>query len=110
MEELTKLKCKACEGTENPFNHAEIMKYQELVPQWQVRDDTSIEREFNFDDFKDAIRFINEVADLAESEGHHPDILLHGWNKIKITLCTHAIQGLSINDFIMAAKINVLED
>jgi len=67
-----------------------------------------IEREFTFKNFKKAMVFVNKVAELAESEGHHPNILLHSWNKVRLTFYTHAIGGLSENDFIMAAKVNLL--
>ncbi len=72
-----------------------------------VEDHKSISREFTFKDFKEAMIFINKVADLAESEGHHPDIHCW-WNKVKLELSTHAIGGLSNNDFILASKINRL--
>ena len=87
-----------------------IKKYLAKVPGWSwTKDKTDkIERDFTFKNFKEAIVFINKVADLAESEGHHPDILLHGWNKVQLTLYTHSISGLSENDFIMAAKIDKL--
>ena len=65
-----------------------------------------IEKEYKFKNFKEALEFVNKVGELAESEGHHPDINLHGWNKVKLTLSTHAIGGLSENDFILASKID----
>ena len=66
-----------------------------------------IERQFRFKDFREAIAFVNKVADLAESEGHHPDIFI-SWNKVRLTLTTHKIGGLSRNDFVLAAKIDEL--
>ena len=63
-------------------------------------------RRFKFKNFKEAINFVNKVADLAEEEDHHPNISIYGWNKVKLTFFTHAIKGLSENDFIMAAKVN----
>jgi len=87
-------------------------KIQELLPQvpgWSVSADMkNISREYEFIDFKAAMGFVNEVADLAEFEGHHPDIAI-SYNKVKLTLSTHAIGGLSENDFILAAKINQIE-
>lgn len=65
-----------------------------------------IEKELTFKNFKEAMAFVNKIADLAEREGHHPNILIHRWNKVHLTLYTHAIDGLSENDFIMAAKID----
>ena len=66
-----------------------------------------IGREFEFKDFKEAMTFVNNVADLAETEGHHPDITIH-WNKVKLDLWTHSVDGLTENDFIVASKINKL--
>ena len=66
-----------------------------------------IGREFEFKDFKEAMIFVNNVADLAETEGHHPDITIH-WNKVKLDLWTHSVDGLTENDFIVASKINKL--
>ena len=76
------------------------------VKDWMLAEDAkSISKNFKFKDFKEALAFVNKVGDIAESEGHHPDIEL-GWGKVTITLSTHAIGGLSQNDFIVAAKIN----
>jgi 4a-hydroxytetrahydrobiopterin dehydratase len=66
-----------------------------------------IGREFEFKDFKEAMTFVNNVANLAEAEGHHPDITIH-WNKVKLDLWTHSVDGLTENDFIVASKINKL--
>lgn len=73
---------------------------------WTVYDEKSLVKEYKFKNFKSALEFINKVGKLAESEGHHPDIYLHDWNKVKLTLTTHAIGGLSENDFILASKID----
>jgi len=86
----------------------EYSVYQPQVPGWKVVGGKTLERELKFKDFKGAMAFLNKVAELAEGEGHHPDFLLHGWNKVRFTLSTHAIGGLSINDFILAAKIDAL--
>ncbi len=66
----------------------------------------TIEKEFKFKDFKEAVEFVNKVADAAELENHHPNILLHDWNKVKLTLTTHAVKGLSEKDFALALKID----
>lgn len=109
MEDLTQKVCRACEGHEKPLDEKQIAPYLDQVPKWKViNDNKEIEREFEFEDFKEAIDFINKVATLAETEGHHPDLLLHNYKKVKITLSTHAIKGLSENDFIEAAKIDKL--
>lgn len=83
----------------------EAERYLPEVPGWTLAPDgTKISREFEFENFKGAMRFVNAVADIAESEGHHPDIYVF-WNRVKFELSTHAIGGLSENDFILAAKI-----
>lgn len=106
MTDLAQKKCVACEGTETPFNKMEAEILLKQVPQWQLSDDAkNISRRFRFKDFAQALSFTNKVGAIAESEGHHPDIEL-GWGKVGITLTTHAIKGLSENDFILAAKVN----
>ena len=106
---LINKKCKACEGYESPFTLKETMEYLEQIDNWSLsKDGKEIEKEFKFNNFKEAINFINKVAETAESEGHHPDISLYKYKFIKITLSTHNIKGLSENDFIMAAKIDCI--
>ncbi len=91
-----------------PFSKEQFSHYLSMTPEWRVEDDTKIIRDFKFKNFKQAIGFINQIASLAEEEGHHPDIYLHNWNKVLLTLSTHAIKGLSLNDFILASKIDKL--
>lgn len=90
------------------MDRAHIEKYRAQVPEWEVVDDKKIVRMFTFKDFVEALAFMNRAGALAEEQGHHPDMHLHGWNKVTVTLWTHAIGGLSVNDFIMAAKIDAL--
>lgn len=105
---LTEKKCVACEGGIDPLTPAQIAEFAPQVPNWKVADDSkSISREFKFKDFKEAMAFANKVGDIAESEGHHPDMEV-GWGRVGITLTTHAIKGLHDNDFIVAAKIDTL--
>jgi 4a-hydroxytetrahydrobiopterin dehydratase len=79
------------------------------VPGWQASNDfKQIQREFILKDFKAALKFINQIGDIAETEGHHPNLELYAWNHVRIILYTHAIGGLSDNDFVIAAKINQL--
>ena len=105
--DLTAKKCFPCEGGMPPLTPEQIMRYLPEVPGWEVKDNIRIFKNFQFKNFKDAMTFVDTVAALAEEEGHHPDILIHGWNKVRLELTTHAIKGLSENDFILAAKINV---
>ena len=78
-----------------------------INPSWKLVDEHHIERTFSFKDFKEALAFTNKVGEIAEKEGHHPDILL-SWGKVKITLWTHKIDGLSESDFILAAKCDAV--
>ena len=103
--DLSRSKCKPCEGGTKPFNAAEAKKYMKFAKGWHLKRG-SITAERKFKDFKEAMSFVVKVGRIAESEGHHPDISIHGWNKVTLTLSTHAIKGLSINDFILASKIN----
>jgi 4a-hydroxytetrahydrobiopterin dehydratase len=106
-QDLTKKKCKPCEGTTPALGTHEVQRYMADVLGWQLEEDKSIKKEFRFKDFAGAMVFVNKVAALAENEGHHPAILIL-YNKVRITLSTHAVSGLSENDFIMAAKIDRL--
>ena len=108
MEKLTEQKCVVCEGGLPTLKEEQIQKYlSQLTMEWEVLDEKKIRRQFKFKDFKEAIVFVNKIAELAEEEGHHPDFAIH-YNKVTITLWTHAINGLFENDFIMAAKIEQL--
>lgn len=101
------MKCKPCEGGTQKMAVSAARRYMPMVKGWKLGKD-SIKRELKFKDFKQAVRFTNRIATLAEREGHHPDIAIYSWNRIRLTLSTHAIGGLSQNDFIMAAKINLM--
>ena len=108
MEDLTKKKCEPCERNEDPLKKDRIELYLKQTSDWNLIENRAISREFKYKNFKEAIGFVNKVAELAESEGHHPDIFLHDYNQVKIILSTHSIGGLSENDFIEAAKIDKL--
>ena len=88
---------------------SEIHKYQKKVDGWDVKADENkiyfLEKKFNFKNFIDSQKFVNKVGEISEQEGHHPDILF-GWGYAKISVTTHSIEGLSENDFILAAKID----
>ncbi len=106
MENLNEIKCLACENIEGELLENEIKCLLKQVPDWNIID-KKIEKIFKFKNFIESIEFTKKVANIAENEGHHPDIHIH-WNKVKIELWTHSINGLSKNDFIVAAKINNL--
>lgn len=107
--DLLQQKCVPCEGGVDPMTKMDAESMRDFhVKDWEISEDSkNIFKKFKFKDFKDALEFVNKVGAIAESEGHHPDIEL-GWGKVNITLTTHAIGGLSQNDFIVAAKINVI--
>ncbi len=110
MNPLSQKHCTPCEGGTPPLSREKSVEFIQEINQWNLIDDEAIEKTILFKDFKEALDFINKVGAIAESEGHHPDIHLFGWNKVKIRLSTHAIKGLSDNDFILASKIdNLLE-
>lgn len=108
MSELAKKHCVPCRGGLPPLKGSEIDPLRkQLEGGWRVVGEHHLEREFTFKDFREAISFTNKVGGLAEEEGHHPDIYL-AWGKVKITLWTHKIDGLSESDFILASKIDLL--
>ena len=88
----------------------ELTKYKSsLNPSWKLYDgDTKLKREFEFQDFRGALNFVNRVGRLAEKESHHPNIYIHSYKKVRIELWTHKIGGLHQNDFILASKIDLL--
>jgi 4a-hydroxytetrahydrobiopterin dehydratase len=107
--DLKNKKCVPCEGGVKPLTPDEYGTFlrQELEG-WNDFEEKRIEKEYQFKDFKEALAFINKVGSLAEEEGHHPDMLIYGWNKVRVMLTTHVISGLSENDFILASKIDSL--
>jgi 4a-hydroxytetrahydrobiopterin dehydratase len=104
-DDLTQKHCVPCEGGTLPFPPNAIAEYMPKVPLWKSVEDKNIAREFEFKDFKEAMVFVNKVAEIANAEDHHPDMYIF-YNKVRLELSTHAIGGLSENDFIMAAKID----
>ena len=109
MSDLLNKKCVPCEGGIIPFDISEIHKYQKKVDGWDVKKNNKniyfLEKNFVFKDFIHSQNFINKVGEISENEKHHPDISF-GWGYAKIIITTHAIEGLSKNDFIVAAKID----
>ena len=109
MKKLFEKKCISCEGNISAFDYSEIHKYLKKVNDWEVKEDNKknylLEKKFKFKNFLSSQKFINLTGDISKKEGHHPDISF-GWGYAKIKICTHAINGLSENDFILAAKID----
>jgi 4a-hydroxytetrahydrobiopterin dehydratase len=108
MPDLAKKKCVPCEDKTGQLAPAHAVELLEELNRWKMIEDKAIEKTLQFKDFASALAFINKVGDIAEKENHHPDISLFSWNKVKFTLSTHSIGGLSENDFILAAKIDEL--
>lgn len=106
LTDLAVKHCVPCEGEVPPFAREEIRKYlTQLATPWDVVDSKKLEKNFSFKNFKEALVFVNKVGEIAEVEGHHPDIYLHNWRKVRIEIMTHKIKGLTESDFILAAKI-----
>ena len=104
--DLTGKKCQPCRGGIDPLDEKKAREMIAATPEWELSEDArKISRRFKCKNFREAVALVNRVADLAEAEGHHPDIRIHGWNKVDFKLYTHKIGGLHENDFIMAAKI-----
>ena len=102
---LARRTCIPCKGDIPPLQGAELDKLSAQLPRWKVIEEHHIEKTFDFSDFRSALNFVQQVGDVAEEQGHHPDILLR-WGKVKITIYTHKIEGLSESDFILGAKID----
>ena len=109
MDDLANKKCIPCEGGIPAFDKSEIHKYLKKVDGWDVKNDKGknyfLTKEFKFTNFAESQNFVNKIGEIAEKEGHHPDITF-GWGYCKIKIFTHAIQGLAESDFILAAKID----
>jgi len=108
MTDLARKTCVPCRGGVPPLKGKELAEIHKQLPDWshwKVVNEHHITRIFSFPDFKQALAFVNRVGELAEEQGHHPDISL-AWGKVGITIWTHKIDGLTESDFIMAAKID----
>ena len=109
MTKLSHLKCKACTGDTPKLSEKEIKDNLDKINNWQVNDKQEmIFKKFTFKTFNKALNFANSVGEIAEIEKHHPDISL-GWGYCLIMIHTHAIKGLSKNDFILASKIDLIK-
>lgn len=103
-EKLTAKHCSACRGGDLPLQGKSLLDlYKQLDKGWNLVQEHRIEKEYSFKNFRQALEFTNKVGELAEKEGHHPDIHL-SWGKVKLIIWTHKIDGLTESDFILAAK------
>lgn len=103
---LSQKKCVPCKEGTAPLDAGQALELLKQVPGWELAlEDRAIRKRFGFKDFMSALAFVNALAEIAETEQHHPDLML-GWGYVECVLWTHSIAGLHENDFIMAAKIN----
>jgi 4a-hydroxytetrahydrobiopterin dehydratase len=108
MSELAAKNCVPCRGGVPPLKGADLRQLEKQLPGWMVVNEHHLDKTFTFPDFGKALAFVNRVGELAEQQGHHPDIYL-SWGKAEIKTWTHKIDGLTESDFILAAKIDQLE-
>ncbi|HZY90205.1 MAG TPA: 4a-hydroxytetrahydrobiopterin dehydratase [Gemmataceae bacterium] len=107
--DLTRKHCQPCEGGTPPLSAEQVREYLPVVPGWRLdADGKRIRREWRVKDFETGLDFFRRVGELAEAEGHHPDLHLSGYRNVALELYTHAVGGLTENDFILAAKIDRL--
>ena len=111
MIKLALKHCVPCEDGTPPMPRADAESLLKQVDGWELVDDAvlKISKNFKFKNFKEALEFVDKVGGIAESEGHHPGIAF-GWGRAEVTLYTHAVSGLSENDFILASKIDKIPD
>ena len=107
MSDLAAKTCVPCRGGVSPLKGEELSTLQKQVDGWNIVDEHHITKTFKFPNFREALKFVNHVGELAEEQGHHPDISL-AWGKVEVTTWTHKINGLTESDFILAAKIDQL--
>lgn len=108
MSELSKMICEPCQGGIPPLDSAGIAELRpQLSEGWEVADDHHLTRTWSFPDFAQALSFVNRIGELAEAEGHHPDLYL-AWGRVRAEIFTHKVDGLTLWDFVLAAKIDEL--
>jgi 4a-hydroxytetrahydrobiopterin dehydratase len=107
MAELADLHCVPCRGGVPPLPGPDIARLLGQLDGWQVINEHHLQKTFRFEDFRGSLQFVNRIGELAESQGHHPDICF-GWGKAEVTIWTHKIDGLTESDFVLAAKIDKL--
>ena len=108
MNDLARKRCVPCSGDVPPLTEEERERLlRQLGHEWEIVHGHHLERSFSFEDFRQALAFTNRVGEVAEAEGHHPDIHL-SWGKVRVTIWTHKIDGLTESDFVLAAKISLV--
>ncbi len=109
VTDLAQKKCVPCRGDVPPLTEAEIRPLLEQLNGWEIEGTHHIYKQYGFDDYAGALAFVNQLSEVAESEGHHPEVWFT-WGKVRVTICTHKIDGLTESDFVLAAKIDALEN
>ncbi len=107
MTELASKRCVPCKGGTPPLKGEELEELRRQIPEWEVVEEHHLRRAFRFKNFREALGFVNRVGELAEEQGHHPDISF-GWGYAEVTVWTHKIDGLTESDFVFAAKVDML--
>jgi 4a-hydroxytetrahydrobiopterin dehydratase len=107
MSDLASRQCVPCRGGVPPMKSPELEAYATQLENWEVIQDHHLKKVYKFKDFRETLEFVTRVGELAEQQGHHPDICF-GWGKAEITIWTHKIDGLTESDFVLAAKIDRL--
>jgi len=107
MSDLASKTCVPCRGGVPPLKGQQLADLQKQLSGWEVAKEHHLTKKYTFPDFRQALAFVNKVGDIAEEQGHHPNICFT-WGKVEITIYTHAINGLTESDFILAAKIDQL--
>jgi 4a-hydroxytetrahydrobiopterin dehydratase len=105
MSDLADKTCVPCRGDVPPLRGKELEELERQLPDWEVVEGHHLRREFRFRNFREALDFVNRVGELAEEQGHHPDVEF-GWGRAAITIFTHKIDGLTESDFVLAAKVD----
>ena len=107
MSDLASQQCVPCRGGVPPMEQIEIEKLLKELDEWEAINGHHLSKSYSYKNFREALDFVNEVGNLAEEQGHHPDICF-GWGRVEITIWTHKIDGLTTSDFVLASKIDKL--
>lgn len=107
MTDLADRTCVPCRGGVPPLAGKDLEELARQVPGWEIVEEHHLKREFRFENFREALEFVNRIGELADVQGHHPDVSF-GWGRAEVVIFTHAIDALTESDFILAAKINRL--
>ncbi|OVE79873.1 4a-hydroxytetrahydrobiopterin dehydratase [bacterium J17] len=109
QQKLSERKCAACSGQVEKLTAGEQLHLLDQLSEWSIENSHHLEKDYKFKNFKDALDWLNKIAEISEEENHHPDLYV-GWGKVGIKIWTHKVDGLTTNDFILAAKIDQAEN